>query len=124
MPEKILITMLYAILSVIILLICYFICCKCILINSYARDEEIRNEMNQRRMERQNAMERRNAIERAIEQEINIEIAEQRRMIENLKKKYKIIYGSDNEEMEEDTEHVIIVGPNGNQISLGKKITE
>jgi len=110
--------MLYAILSVIILLICYFICCKCIFLDSHRRNIEIRNAMEQRRIER------RNAIERAIEQEINIEIAEQRRMIENLKKKYKIIYGSDNEEMEEDTEHVIIVGPNGNQISLGKKITE
>ena len=115
MPNKIWNMFLYVLLMLSILILFYLLCCKCIFVGHFDRNLQIRDmyletERNRREIE--------------IQRQINMDILQQTIMVQELGKRYIEKYGDDGEEMEEDKEHVIIVGPNGNQISLGKKITD
>ena len=89
-------------------IILYLLCCRCILIYNY-------NEINEK-----NARAIQEAIEKNRLRELELEIKRQEELVQELKDSYKLKY---KETMEYDDDYVIIVNPNKEQLSLGKKIT-
>ena len=99
-------------LLLITIILIYLLCCKCIIVDSYAGSQEARLRRIRQEMEEEKRQE-----------ELIIEYIEMRRTLMNYKNRYKVPK-IDLEEMEEDKEHVIIVNPGGAEICLGKVITD
>jgi molybdopterin converting factor small subunit len=103
------ITLLYAIILFTAVILLYLLCCRCVIFNSYIESTE------------RNLQAIRETIEQNREEQLDIEIRRQAIMVQQLREKYELKY---DEIMEEDEDHIVIINPNGYQISLGKKITD
>ncbi len=90
----------------------YLLCCKCIIIDSYANSQAVRLHRMRQAMEEEQRQE-----------ELIREYIEMRRTLMNHKNRYKVPK-VEVEEIEEDKEHVIIVNPGGAEICIGKVITD
>ena len=90
----------------------YLLCCKCIIIDSYANSQAVRLHRMRQAMEEEQRQE-----------ELIREYIEMRRTLMNHKNRYKV-QEVEVEEIEEDKEHVIIVNPGGAEICIGKVITD
>ena len=90
----------------------YLLCCKCIIIDSYANSQAVRLHRMRQAMEEEQRQE-----------ELIREYIEMRRTLMNHKNRYKV-QKVEVEEIEEDKEHVIIVNPGGAEICIGKVITD
>ena len=90
----------------------YLLCCKCIIMDSYANSQAVRLHRMRQAMEEEQRQE-----------ELIREYIEMRRTLMNHKNRYKVPK-VEVEEIEEDKEHVIIVNPGGAEICIGKVITD
>ena len=90
----------------------YLLCCKCIIIDSYANSQAVRLHRMRQAMEEEQRQE-----------ELIREYIEMRRTLMNHKNRYKV-QKVEVEEIEEDKEHVIIVNPGDAEICIGKVITD
>ena len=90
----------------------YLLCCKCIIIDSYANSQAMRLHRIRQAIEEEQRQE-----------ELIREYIEMRRTLMNHKNRYKV-QKVEVEEIEEDKEHVIIVNPGGAEICIGKVITD
>ena len=112
MMEAITLIVLLSFLLLMTIILIYLLCCKCIIIDSYANSQAVRLHRMRQAMEEEQRQE-----------ELIIEYIEMRRTLMNHKNRYKVPK-VEVEEIEEDKEHVIIVNPGGAEICLGKVITD
>ena len=112
MMKEVTLIILLSFLLLLALVLIYLLCCKCIIMDSYANSQAVRLHRMRQAMEEEQKRE-----------ELIREYIDMRRTLMNHKNRYKIPK-VEVEEMEEDKEHVIIVNPDGAEICLGKVITD
>lgn len=112
MRKEITLIILLIALFLIVLLLIYLMCCRCIIVDSYANSQAVRLHRMRQAMEEEQKRE-----------ELIREYIVMRRTLTNYKNRYKVSK-VEVEEMEEDKEHIVIVNPDGAEICLGKMIKE